>query len=88
VAYLLGKLDAVSEGSGTLLDNTLIAWGHENGSTAHRQDNVPFMLAGKAGGALRTGRFVNFQGKPTRRAPGVESPQLMGLPTTSVAIST
>jgi hypothetical protein len=82
VAYLLGKLDAVSEGSGTLLDNTLIVWGHENGSTAHRQDNVPFMLAGKAGGALRTGRFVNFQGKP-HAALLVSVAQLMGLPTTS-----
>jgi hypothetical protein len=83
VAYLLGKLDAVSEGSGTLLDNTLIAWGHENGSTAHRQDNVPFMLAGKAGGALRTGRFVNFQGKP-HAALLVSIAQLMGLDITSV----
>ena len=78
VAYLLGQLDAVNEGNGTLLDNTLLVWGHENGSTAHRQDNVPFVLAGKAGGALRTGRFVNFAGKP-HAALLVSIAQMMGL---------
>ena len=83
VAYLLGKLDAVNEGSGTLLDNTLVVWGHENGTTAHRQENVPFILAGKAGGALRTGRFVNFQGKP-HAALLVSVAQIMGLSITSV----
>jgi hypothetical protein len=83
VAYLLGKLDAVNEGTGTLLDNTLVVWGHENGTTAHRQDNVPFMLAGSAGGALRTGRFVNFPGKPHAMLL-VSIAQIMGLPITSV----
>src|ERR1041384_1676350 len=46
VSYLLGKLDGVKEGSGTLLDNTLVVWGRENGTTAHRMENVPFLLAG------------------------------------------
>jgi hypothetical protein len=60
VADFLTKLDAVNEGNGTLLDNSLVVWGRELGSTAHRMDRVPFILAGKAGGALRTGRFLNF----------------------------
>ena len=83
VAALLGKLDAVNEGNGTLLDNTLVVWGHENGSTAHRQDNVPFVLAGRAGGALRTGRFVNFAAKPHAMLL-VSVAQIMGLPIASV----
>jgi Protein of unknown function (DUF1552) len=83
VAYLLGKLDAVNEGNGTLLDNTLVVWGHENGTTAHRQENVPLLLAGKAGGALRTGRYVNAPGKPHAMLL-VSIAQLMGLPLTSV----
>ncbi|MEO5768109.1 MAG: DUF1552 domain-containing protein, partial [Polyangia bacterium] len=33
VAYFLGLLDGVNEGSGTLLDNTLVVWGRELGST-------------------------------------------------------
>jgi hypothetical protein len=79
VAYLLGKLDAVSEGSGTLLDNTLVVWGHENGNTAHSPDNAPFLLAGKAGGALRTGRFLNFPAKTPHAQLLVSVAQLMGL---------
>jgi hypothetical protein len=83
VAYLLGKLDGVNEGNGTLLDNTLVVWGRENGTTAHRMENVPFLLAGKAGGALRTGRFVNFPANPHAKLL-VTVAQLMGLPITSV----
>lgn len=84
VAYLLGKLDAINEGNGTLLDNTLIVWGHENGNTAHRQDNAPFLLAGKAGGALRTGRYLNFPAKTPHAMLLVSVAQLMGLPITSI----
>jgi len=60
VAYFLGKLDAVNEGSGTLLDNTLLVWGRELGNTSHNMGRTPFIIAGKAGGALRTGRFLNY----------------------------
>ena len=60
VAYFLGKLDAVNEGTGTLLDNTLLVWGRELGNTAHNMGRAPFIIAGKAGGALRTGRFLNY----------------------------
>jgi hypothetical protein len=67
VAYLLERLDSVSEGDGTLLDNTLIVWGRELGSTAHRMDRVPFVLAGGARGSLRTGRWLNFDGQQHAR---------------------
>ena len=75
-----GKLDAVNEGNGTLLDNTLVVWGRELGSTAHRMERVPFMLAGKAGGALRTGRFLNYD-KQEHAKLLVSVAQLMGLST-------
>jgi len=80
VAYLLGKLDAVNEGTGTLLDNTLVVWGRELGSTAHRMERVPFILAGKAGGALRTGRFLSYD-KLEHAKLLVSVAQLMGLST-------
>jgi len=83
VAYLLGKLDAVNEGTGTLLDNTLIAWGHENGNTSHNGANAPFILAGSAGGALKTGRFLDFSGTGHVKLL-VSIAQLMGLSTNSV----
>jgi hypothetical protein len=60
ILYLLGRLDSMSEGDGTLLDNTLVIWGRELGSTAHRMDRVPFIMAGGSRGALQTGRYLDF----------------------------
>lgn len=60
-AYLLGKLKSQPEGPGTLLDNCLVAWcSHFGNGGAHSPNDVPWVLAGKAGGALRTGRFLDF----------------------------
>lgn len=59
-AYLVGRLDALAEGTGSVLDHALIAWGNELGKgNNHSHTQVPFVLAGGAGGALRTGRFVD-----------------------------
>ena len=58
-AYMVKKMHALKEGDGTLLDNCIMMWGSglEDGNK-HRRDNLPFILAGKGGGALRAGRFV------------------------------
>jgi hypothetical protein len=60
-AYLLGKLDAIQEGTGTLLDNSIVAWTNElsKGNT-HSSHNIPWVLAGSAGGYFRTGRFIQY----------------------------
>lgn len=83
VAYLLGKLDEVSEGDGTLLDNTLVVWGRELGSTAHRMDRVPFLLAGGGAMGLTTGRYLNYDGQDHVKLL-VSVAQLMGLETNSI----
>jgi len=59
LAYLAGALDAVSEGAGTLLDNSLVVMGNDmcEGSL-HLVAGLPFILVGSAGGALKTGRTV------------------------------
>lgn len=64
-AYLLDGLKSVPEGEGTLLDNTLILWCNElsRGNT-HAHDNMPFILAGGAGGALRGGRHLTYDHEP------------------------
>ena len=65
LAYLLGKLEAIPEGTGTVLDNTIVLWGNELGTgRTHSHDQVPFVLAGNAGGYFRTGRFVNCGARP------------------------
>jgi hypothetical protein len=62
--YLIQKLASTPDEGGTLLDNTLVLLCSELGdSNNHDHDSVPFVLAGKAGGALRTGRYLNFTDK-------------------------
>lgn len=61
VAAFLTKLDSIPEGEGTLLDNTLVLWGSEIGeSTQHDLTLMPYVLAGSAGGKLRTGRYLDY----------------------------
>jgi hypothetical protein len=60
-AYLLGRLAAVAEGDGTLLDNCLLAYGSGNGDgDRHNHDDLPILLAGRGGGTVRGGRHVQF----------------------------
>ncbi|WP_437310492.1 DUF1552 domain-containing protein [Sorangium sp. So ce388] len=65
LAYLLGKLDAVPEGAGTLLDNTIVLWCTDiSAGQSHSRRDMPYVIAGRAGGALRTGRFLSYAGDP------------------------
>jgi hypothetical protein len=60
-AYLLQAMKAVPEGDGTLLDNSVVLWCNELGEgSTHSRRNVPYVLAGGAGGALKTGRYLQF----------------------------
>ena len=61
LAYVLGRLKAVKEGDGTLLDHCMIAYGSGNSDgNAHNHDNLPVLLAGKGGGTIKQGRHVRF----------------------------
>lgn len=65
-AYLLGKLDAMQEGNGTVLDNCLIMLANEQW-TAHNAPKIPLLMAGKLGGELETGRSLDFENSQDRR---------------------
>ncbi len=61
LAYLLGKLNAIREGDGTLLDHCLIAYGSGNSDgNRHNHDELPILVAGAGSGTLRTGRHVRY----------------------------
>lgn len=63
LAYLAGKLASVPEGSGTLLDHTMIFWGNEQGKgNNHYRRDMPFVMLGTAGGSFRTGRYLQYDG--------------------------
>ena len=63
-AYMIKRMHSLREGDGTLLDNCIMMWGSglEDGNK-HARENLPFILAGKGGGSINTGRFLaNTQG--------------------------
>jgi hypothetical protein len=77
-AYLLSAMDAIPEGDGTLLDNTLVLWGRELGTTSHGMKPMPLIMAGGAQGALQTGRFLDFTDQHHAKFL-VSACQIMGL---------
>jgi hypothetical protein len=60
-AYLLDQLAARPEDGGTMLDHSLVLLATEvcDGNT-HSHDDMPFVLAGGGGGAIRSGRLLSF----------------------------
>jgi hypothetical protein len=63
-AYLLGELASRPEGDGTMLDHSMVLLCSEvcDGNT-HFHDDMPFVLAGGAGGRIPTGRLLNTGGR-------------------------
>jgi hypothetical protein len=60
-AYLVGKLDAMKEGNGTVLDNSCIIWMSNMWSgSQHDSTRVPMLTAGGLGGTLETGRVLEY----------------------------
>jgi hypothetical protein len=57
--YMLGKMTAVREGDGTLLDHSMIFMASSlSDGNSHNPDNLPVLLAGRGGGTIRTGRHL------------------------------
>ena len=63
LAYLMDKLASFPEGDGTVLDNTLILWCTDIAQgQSHARRDMPYVLAGGAGGALKMGRYLKYAG--------------------------
>jgi hypothetical protein len=60
-AYLLTALDSIPEGSGSMLDNTVVLWINElsQGNT-HSHVDMPFVMAGSGGGYFDTGQYLEL----------------------------
>jgi hypothetical protein len=76
-ARMIDAFAAVPEGSGTMLDNSLLIWMPEHGNGWHDMHKMMFVVAGGAGGALPTGRYLKYDeslpappgGRGTRLGP-------------------
>jgi hypothetical protein len=77
---MLRMLDSVKEGSGTLLDHSLVlATSESNFAKIHSIDSLPIMVAGTAGGKWHSGQHIVGKGDPSSRV-GLTIQQVLGIP--------
>jgi hypothetical protein len=67
LGYIAGKLDKVQEGERTLLDNSMILYLSSMMTGNHNNDQLPVVMVGRGGGQIKTGRVLDYLGKPNRK---------------------
>ncbi len=67
VAYIARKMDAIQEGSRTLLDNSMLLFCSSMMTGNHNADQLPVLLLGGGGGRIQGGRVLDYSGKPDRQ---------------------
>ena len=68
LARILDRLQGIPEEGGSALDNSIVLWCGELATGSHEFANWPVVIAGSAGGALRTGRYLSW-------APSLPNPK-------------
>ncbi len=62
VAYFLNKLKSIPEGSGNMLDNSMVMFGSGlKDGHRHAEENLPIILAGGGGGQIKRGGNIIFK---------------------------
>jgi len=62
---LIQSLEAIPEGSGNMMDNTLIVYTSNNGDKQHTDgSNWPFVLLGNGGGRFQTNQYTHVENRP------------------------
>ncbi len=67
LAYIARKLDAIQEGDRTALDNSMILFCSSMLTGSHDATQLPVVVLGRGGGKIRTGRVLDYRGKPDRQ---------------------
>jgi hypothetical protein len=76
----LVELDAIKEGEGTVLDNSLIMAFSDTGyAKIHSIENIPMFLAGRAGGRHKAGQHIHVTGESVTRV-SLTAMRLAGAP--------
>lgn len=71
---LMKKLQAIPEGSGTMLDNTVLVFMSDSANRQHNHgENWPFVLIGNPTGRLKTGRLVAYPMSARQRGAAYSS---------------
>jgi hypothetical protein len=88
LAYLLEKLRTTPDGDGTLLDHMMLTYGSGfSDGNAHDHANLPVVLAGRACGRVRPGRFVRYPEETPMANLFVAMMDRMGVPVESLGDS-
>lgn len=89
LAYVLVKMAAVEEPGGSLLDNAMVVYGGGiSDGDRHNHDDLPILLAGRAGGALRTGRHLVYPNRTPLNNLFLSMLDRMGIPAETLGDST
>jgi hypothetical protein len=67
LGYIADKLDQVKEGERTLLDNSMIMFCSSMMTGNHDNQQLPVVMLGRGGGQIKTGRSLDYLGKPNRK---------------------
>ena len=88
-AYLLQQMDAINEGDRSLLGNSIVYINSEFGDgDAHNQQDLPTIVAGKAGGKFKTGQLISLARQTPVSNVVLTIMQTMGLNQSSFGDST
>jgi len=85
IARMVDGLAATPEGSGTMLDNSIVMFVNTCGGSHHRgQNNHAMLMIGGAGGALKGGRYLTYpEGKYAMSDVYVSLANMMDVPITT-----
>jgi len=88
-AYFLDRLKSVKEGDGTLLDRCMVVYGSGIADgNAHAHHDLPVIIAGRAGGAIRTGVHREYPRETPMANLYLAMLEVMGAPTAKLGDST
>jgi len=88
-AYFLEKLNSMREGQGTVLDNSMILYGSGiSDGNRHNHDDLPILVAGRGGGAIKTGRHVRYEKETPLNNLYLSMLDIAGVPTQRMGDST
>jgi hypothetical protein len=65
---LITKLDTDDGMGHSLLDQSLVVWEQECANITHESTSIPIVTAGSAGGALRTGSYIDYRNRAVTRS--------------------
>jgi hypothetical protein len=81
LAYLIGKLRGLPEGAGTLLDRcAILATSEHSEGFTHSTNEMPVLVFGRAGGALRTGLHYRSTTAENTSSVGLTLLRAVGVP--------